>query len=51
MVAALHELGVASGRDLVRFAPRPVVTGPNPALQQTGAAAPASERETRMSGS
>jgi hypothetical protein len=43
MVAALHELGVASGRELVRFAPRPVVTGPNPALQQTGAAAPASE--------
>ena len=29
MVAALHELGVASGRQLVRFAPRPAVTGPN----------------------
>jgi hypothetical protein len=41
MVAALHELGVASGRELVRFAPRPVVTG-NQAAQQTGAAAPAS---------
>ena len=28
MVAALHELGVASGRELVRFAPRPVSTVP-----------------------
>ena len=43
MVAALHELGVASGRELVRFAPRPAVTGPNETLQQTGAAAPAAE--------
>ena len=42
MVAALHELGVASGRKVVRFAPRPPVRGPNQALQQTGAAAPAS---------
>jgi hypothetical protein len=39
MVAALHELGVASGRKVVRFAPRPPVTGPNLALQQTGATA------------
>ena len=38
MVAALHELGVVSGRELVRFTPRPLVTGPNQALQQTGAA-------------
>jgi hypothetical protein len=43
MVAALHELGVASGRELIRLAPRPAVTGPNQALQPTGAAAPASE--------
>jgi hypothetical protein len=42
MVAALHELGVASGREVVRFAPRPAVSGPNPVSQQTGAAAPAS---------
>jgi hypothetical protein len=41
--AALHELGVASGRELVRLAPRPVVTGPPQALQRTGAAAPACE--------
>ncbi len=40
MVAALHNVGVASGRELVRFAPRPVVTGPNQALQQTGTASP-----------
>ncbi len=38
MVAALHELGVASGRELVRFAPRPVVVGPHHAQQPTGAA-------------
>ena len=43
MVAALHELGLASGRELVRFTPRPAVTEPNQALQQTGAAPPASE--------
>lgn len=42
MVAALHELGVASGRQLVRFAPRPAVTGTNQALLQAGDAAPAS---------
>ena len=41
MVAALHELGVASGRKVVRFAPRPPAPGANPALRQTGAAAPA----------
>lgn len=29
MVAALHELGVASGRELVQFAPRPPLVGPN----------------------
>ena len=43
MVAALHELGIASGRDVVRFAPRPAVTGPNQALQPTGAAIPVSQ--------
>jgi hypothetical protein len=43
MVAALHEIGVASGRELVRFPPRPVVTGPNRALSQNGAGATASE--------
>jgi hypothetical protein len=43
MVAALHELGVASGRELVRLSPRPVVPAPNQSLQQnTGTAAPAS---------
>jgi hypothetical protein len=36
MVAALHELGVASGRELVRFAPRPAVTVSTLAPQQTG---------------
>ncbi len=41
MVAALHELGVASGRELVRFAPRPAVGVPDQALQPTGAAIPA----------
>lgn len=41
MVAALHELGVASGRELVRFAPRPAITMPNKPLQPTGAAIPA----------
>lgn len=29
MVAALHEVGVASGRELVRFSPRPVIVRPN----------------------
>lgn len=43
MVAALHELGVASGRKVVRFAPRPPITGPPQPLQQTEATAPASE--------
>lgn len=32
MVAALHELGVASGREVVRFSPRPATIG-----QPTGA--------------
>jgi hypothetical protein len=40
MVAALHELGVASGRELVRFAPRPAATGTNRPLQPSGTAAP-----------
>ena len=35
MVAALHELGVASGREVVRFAPRPPILGPNQSLQTT----------------
>lgn len=40
MVAALHELGVASGRELVQFAPRPpVVVPPHP--QSLPATAPA----------
>lgn len=43
MVAALHELGLASGREVVRLPPRPAITGPNQALQPTGAAAPVSE--------
>jgi hypothetical protein len=43
MVAALHELGVASGRPLVRFAPRPTVTEQNQTLQQTEATAPTTE--------
>ena len=38
MVAALHELGLASGREVVRFVPRPPRTGPNQAMQQTGPA-------------
>lgn len=40
MVAALHELGVATGRELVQLAPRPVVTGQNQPPPQTGAFAP-----------
>jgi hypothetical protein len=40
MVAALRELGIASGREVVRLAPRPAVTNepaaePNPVLQGT----------------
>jgi hypothetical protein len=46
MVAALHELGVASGRDLVRFAPRPALVEPNQSLLPTGAAAPVSQDST-----
>lgn len=37
MVAALRELGVASGREVVPLAPRAVST-PNQPLPQTGAA-------------
>ena len=48
MVAALHELGIASGRDVVRFAPRPAVTGPNQSPQPTGAAIPASQDSTSL---
>jgi hypothetical protein len=29
MVTALHELGVASGRELVQFAPRPPIVVPS----------------------
>ncbi len=43
MVAALREVGATSGREVVRFAPRPAVAarqvaGPNQAPQQTAAA-------------
>jgi hypothetical protein len=40
MVAALHELGVASGRELVRFAPRPAMVSPSQPLQPSGAVIP-----------
>jgi hypothetical protein len=46
MVAALHELGIASGRQLVQFAPRPAIIGPNQPLQPTGAAIPVSGGST-----
>ena len=40
MVAALREVAAASGREIVRLAPRPAVTiGSNQAPRQTGAAA------------
>lgn len=43
MVAALHEIGIASGRELVRLEPRPAVERPNQAaLQPSGAATPVS---------
>lgn len=35
MVAALHDLGIASGRELVQFPHRPVINRPNQPLQQT----------------
>lgn len=35
MVAALHELGVASGRELVRLAPRPAIIRPIPSAPPT----------------
>ncbi len=38
MVAALHDLGIASGRELVQFPPRPAINRPNQAPQQTGTA-------------
>jgi hypothetical protein len=37
MVAALREMGIASGREVVPVAPRAVLT-PNQVLQPTGAA-------------
>jgi hypothetical protein len=40
MVAALHELGIASGREVVRFAPRPAILRPTQPRQPT---APVSE--------
>ena len=43
MVAALHELGVASGRELVQFAPRPALVGPNQALRPARATVGVSE--------
>ena len=43
MVAALHELGVASGRELVQFAPRPPFAVPNQPLPPGGTALPVSE--------
>lgn len=46
MVAALHALGIASGRELVRFAPRPAMTMPNKPLRPTGAAIPAAPGPT-----
>lgn len=46
MVAALREVGVASGREVVRFAPRPVVKSPNQPLQPTGAAVSVSDSQS-----
>lgn len=43
IVAALHDLGVASGREVVRFAPRPALIGPPQVLQPTGAATSVSQ--------
>jgi hypothetical protein len=40
MVVALHEVGVASGRELVHFAPRPALVAPNQPLLPTGATTP-----------
>lgn len=36
MVAALHAVGVASGREMVCFSPRPVSTLPSESIQQNG---------------
>jgi hypothetical protein len=46
MVTALHELGVASGRELVRFTPRPALVGPNQSLQLSGTAKSVSQDST-----
>jgi hypothetical protein len=46
MVAALHQLGIASGREVVRLAPRPAITSPNPSLQPTEAAVTGSQDST-----
>ncbi|HYV37956.1 MAG TPA: hypothetical protein VE988_19885 [Gemmataceae bacterium] len=48
MVAALHDLGVASGRELVRFAPRPAQAGPNQSLQPSAAAISISQDSTSL---
>lgn len=42
MVAALHELGVASGRELVRLAPRPATVRTSQTLPSAGAEMPGS---------
>jgi len=42
MVTALHELGVASGRELVQFEPRPAIATPNKPVQPTKATMPVS---------
>ena len=40
MVAALHEIGVASGREVVRLAPRPAVAvEPDPQPRRIGSSA------------
>lgn len=46
MVAALHELGVASGRELVRFAPRPAISMPSNSPQPTAVGIPAAPGST-----
>ncbi len=49
MVAALREVGIASGREVIRLAPRPVQT-PNQSLQQTGAAGALFETHSPLGG-
>jgi hypothetical protein len=46
MVTALHELGVASGRELVRLAPRPVFVGPSQPAPPTAVTIPVSQDST-----